>query len=230
MKTNKLLLTALFAASLVPALAASGAEILQSQCASCHALSKPGAATLERIATRNGPDLYYAGVKFNKEWLVTWLQNPTVIRPAGVMYSRAVKPGAPGTPDVIDPALVPAHLKLSAADATAAADALMSLRGDADLVEPGAFKQGAPGSMAALLFNKLRGCSSCHSGKPGSGGLSGPELYTAGERLQADYIVEYIRSPQKFDPHVWMPALGLKDADVQKLTGYLLALKQEGAK
>jgi cytochrome c2 len=84
--------------------------------------------------------------------------------------------------------------------------------------------------MAPMLFNKLRGCSSCHSGKPGSGGFSGPELYTAGDRLQADYMVEYIRSPQKFDPHVWMPALGLKDGDVQKLTGYLLTLKQEGAK
>jgi cbb3-type cytochrome oxidase cytochrome c subunit len=180
--------------------------------------------------TREGPDLYYAGVKFNKEWLVAWLQNPTAIRPAGVMYRRAIKADADGGPDVVDPVLVPAHPKLSTTDATAAADALMSLGIDAGLVEKGAFKQEAPGSMAPMLFNKLRGCSSCHSGKPGSGGFSGPELYTAGDRLQADYMVEYIRSPQKFDPHVWMPALGLKDGDVQKLTGYLLTLKQEGAK
>lgn len=231
MKINNRLLATLLVASLVPAFAvASGTEILQSQCASCHALSKPESDALQRLMTRNGPDLYYAGVKFNKDWLSAWLQNPTVIRPAGVMYRRAVKPGEAGEADVIDPALVPAHLKLSAADATAAADALMSLGTDLNLVEHGAFKQGAPGSMAPLLFNKLRGCSSCHSGKPGTGGLSGPELYTAGERLQADYIVEYIRSPQKFDPHVWMPALGLKDGDIQKLTGYLLTLKQEGAK
>jgi mono/diheme cytochrome c family protein len=216
---------------LLPALAAaaSGSEILQGQCASCHALSKPSDASLERLWARKGPDLWYAGVKFKKDWLVQWLQAPTVIRPAGVMYRKAVKAAGAGTADVIDASEVPAHMKLGAADAAAAADALLALGADAGLVQKGAFKQeAANSSMAALLFNKLRGCSSCHAAKSDGPPHSGPELFTAGDRLQPDYVVEYIRDPQKFDPHIWMPKLELTDGDVQKLTGYLMTLKQAG--
>jgi len=212
------------------AMAASGAAILQSQCAECHALQKPSDASLDRLWSRKGPDLWYAGVKFNKDWLVHWLQEPTVIRSAGVMYRKVVKPGDAGSPDVIDASQVLTHMKLSAADAGAAADALLALGTDAGLVQKGAFKPGSPNTMmAALLFNKLRGCSSCHAAKPGGPPHSGPELFTAGDRLQPDYVVEYIRDPQKFDPHIWMPKLELTDADIQKLTGYLMTLKQAGA-
>ena len=225
-------LTLILALGTLPAaaLAASGTDALAG-CSSCHALTKPANADLDRLMTRNGPDLYYAGVKFKKEWLVSWLQNPTTIRPGGAMFVRAVKAGAPGTTDTIDPTKVPAHPKLSAADAAAAADALMALGVSDGLVQKDAFKQEPTNAMmASLLFNKLRGCSSCHSVKTGSGGISGPELYTAGERLQPDYIVEYIRDPQKFDPHVWMPKLELTDSDVKKLTGYLTSLQQGGTK
>ena len=196
-------------------------------CSSCHALSRPAVPDLDRLLTRKAPDLYYAGVKFKRDWLVRWLQNPTVLRPGGVMYSQNVKAGAPGTPDTLDTTRIPAHPKLTAAQAGAAADALMSLNGTPELVQKGAFKQEPVNSMmAALLFNKLRGCASCHSAKEGSGGASGPELITAGDRLQPDYVVEYIRDPQKFDPHVWMPRLELNDSDVQKLAGYLVTLKK----
>lgn len=212
-------------------LAASGAELLKNQCVACHAITKPATGGVDHLLTRLGPNLGHASVKFNKDWLVRWLQNPTVIRPAGVMYANVAKPSADGSPDQIDTAKVPAHPRLSAADAQAAADALMALDGGDGLVAKGAFK-GDPvnASMAALLFNKLRGCASCHSAKPGAGGLSGPDLSTAGDRLQGDYIVEYIRNPQKFDPHVWMPKLDLTDADVQKLTGYILTFKQGATK
>ncbi|MCV2438669.1 c-type cytochrome [Paucibacter sp. DJ2R-2] len=209
---------------------ATGAELLKSQCVACHAVTKPAEGGLERLLQRKGPDLYYAGNKFNRDWLTAWLQQPTVLRPGGATFANAVKASDPGTPDVIDAAKLIPHPKLNAADATAAADALMALT-TSDLVTKGAFK-GDPvnASMAALLFNKLRGCASCHSAKPGSGGSSGVELLSAGERLQPDYVVEYIRNPQKFEPHIWMPKLDLTDADVQKLTGYINTLKQGGAK
>src|SRR3546814_6228355 len=57
---------------------------LTSQCASCHALTRPADTTVEHLWNRKGPDLWYAGDKFNREWLVGWLQNPTTIRPGGV--------------------------------------------------------------------------------------------------------------------------------------------------
>ena len=229
LKTNLLAGALVLSAVSTVAHAGAGADIVQNQCVACHAVAKPGTGDLDRLLTRKGPDLYYAGVKFNKDWLVAWLQNPTTLRQGGALYARAVKP-APGGADTIDASLVPPHLKLSAEDAVAVADVLMGYGVNDGLVEKGAFKQAPPNAMAALLFNKLRGCASCHSGKPGAGGASGPELYTSGARLQADFVVEYIRNPQKFDPHVWMPKLDLNEADVQKLAGYLQTLKTGGAK
>ena len=209
------------------AYAQSGTEILQSQCAACHALQKPADATLDRLWQRKGPDLWYAGDKFNEAWLVQWLQNPTRIRPAGELYFRHVKAGA--KQDVVDESSLTAHPKLAADDAQAAAKALMALA-PAGLVEKGAFKnQPVPAMIGTMFFNKLRGCASCHRSKPDFGGQSGPELYTAGERLQPDYILAYMKDPQKFDPHVWMPTLHMNDADLQRLTGYVVGLsKKEG--
>jgi cytochrome c2 len=171
------------AAATLPVVAAADPAALAA-CSSCHALTKPADTSLDRLMTRNGPDLYYAGVKFQRKWLVDWLQSPTPIRPGGVMFVRAVKAGAPGTADTVDPAKVPAHPKLGAAEAATAADALMGLA-PGGLVEKGAYKQGPVNAMmSGLLFNKLRGCSSCHAIKAGSGGVSGPELYSGGDRLQ----------------------------------------------
>lgn len=208
-----------------PVLAADGvgAGILKSQCISCHAIAKPDNVSLDRLWQRKGPDLYYAGSKFNKPWLEKWLQNPTRIRPAGELYTKHVKGG--DKEDVVDESTLTPHVKLAKADAEAVAAALMTLTGPADLVSKGAFKGEKVGmAMGAMFFNKLRGCAACHMAKPGTGGSSGPELYTAGERLQADYIYSYIKNPQKIDPHIWMPTLGLAEPDLQRLTGYILQL------
>ncbi|MDA8129292.1 MAG: c-type cytochrome [Betaproteobacteria bacterium] len=222
-------LGAAFAAG--PALAADnpGTGILKAQCISCHAIAKPDNMTLDRLWTRKGPDLYYAGSKFNKAWLVKWMQEPVRIRPAGEFYAKHVKAG--DKEDVVDESTLTAHVKLSKADAEAVADALMALTGPDGLVAKGAFK-GDKVSMAmgAMFFSKLRGCAACHSAKPGTGGASGPELYTAGERLQPDYIYSYIKDPQKVDPHIWMPTLNLAEPDLQRLTGYILQLSASEGK
>lgn len=205
---------------------ANAADLLSQQCVACHAVSKPDKASLERLWERKAPDLYYAGNKFNKAWLVSWLQNPATIRAGGVMYAKAVKASSDKTVDVIDAAQVPAHPKLSAADAATAADLLMALKVDG-LVTAGAFKNEAGGPMAAMLFSKLRGCTSCHTAKPGDKPTSAPEMVTAGDRLQPDYVHAYISNPQKFDAHTWMPTLGLTDPDLQKLTAYISGLKEK---
>jgi mono/diheme cytochrome c family protein len=205
---------------------AQAADLLSQQCVACHAVTKPDKVSLDRLWERKAPDLYYAGSKFNKPWLVSWLQNPTTLRAGGVMYTKAVKGSSDKSVDTIDAAQVPAHPKLSAADAATAADLLMALKADG-LVTAGAFKGEPGGSMASMLFSKLRGCTSCHAAKPGGAPTSAPELYTGGDRLQPDFVHAYINNPQKFDAHTWMPSLGLNDGDVQKLTAYISTLKQE---
>ena len=231
---NQRLITAAFAAAvwvIAPAaLAGTGADIVNAQCISCHAVTKPASSSVDRVLSRKAPDLYYAGAKFNRDWLEAWLQNPTVIRPGGAVFPNSVQAGAGGAVDAIDAAKLAPHPRVSAADAAAAAEHLMTLGGEG-LVEKGSFKNEPPNaSMASLLFSKLRGCASCHSAKPGSGGASGADLQAAGDRLQGDFVVSYLRDPQKFDPHVWMPRLDLNDGDIQKLSGYLITLKKGAAK
>jgi mono/diheme cytochrome c family protein len=228
LKLCRAIALSLAALASLPALAA-GPNTLASQCLACHALKKPEAQTLERLWERKGPDLYYAGSKFNKAWLIKWLQDPARIRPAGEFYTKHIKPA--DKEDVVDESTLPPHVKLSKADAEAVADSLMALTGPDGLVERGAFKgQKVPTSVGAMFFNKLRGCAACHSAKPGSGGASGPELYSAGERLQADYIYSYIKDPQKIDPHIWMPTLNLSEPDLQRLTAYILQLSSTEGK
>jgi cytochrome c551/c552 len=214
-------LTAVFLSSAI------AADKLDPSCGGCHALAKPTDTSLERLLTRKGPDLWFAGSKFNKEWLVSWLQDPKPIRPAGYPYFKNIKKGAKH--DEIDQSKIAAHPKLKKADAEAAAEALMALKAPADLVPAGAFKGDMKGSrMGGLAFIKFRGCVACHQGENGEGGLSGPRLTDAGARLQPDFIAAYTSDPQRFDPHIWMPTSNLKDLDVQRLTAFLVQLGQGG--
>lgn len=198
---------------------------LTSQCASCHALTKPINPTVDHLWSRKGPDLWYAGDKFNREWLVAWLQNPVTIRPGGVLWFRHARPGE--SRDMLDTAGVGKHPAVNAATAATLADALLQLKSGA-LVPEGAFKPEAVNmTMGKLSFGKLRGCIACHQDQSGQGGLSGPELYDAGKRLRPDYVLAYTKDPQKFDPHVWMPTLTLSEPDLQRLTGYIVSLGKE---
>lgn len=205
---------------------AAGSE-LASQCASCHALTQPAAAdaTVDRLWTRKGPDLWYAGDKFDRDWLAAWLQKPTTIRPGGVMWFQHARPGEPR--DTIDTAAIEKHPAVDAAMAAKLADQLMLLKSDG-LVPEGAFKPEAVNmAMGKLAFSKLRGCIACHQDTPTTGGLSGPQLYDAGQRLRADYVLSYMKNPQQFDPHVWMPTLTLSEPDLQRITGYVMSLGKE---
>ncbi|MBI4666119.1 MAG: c-type cytochrome [Nitrospinae bacterium] len=208
--------------------AESGEDILKKDCSGCHALSKPASFTVERVVNRKGPDLYYAGDKFNKPWLVKWLQNPGRIRPAGEFYFNHVK--ATSEVDTVDEKSIPSHPGMGNAEAVAVADALSALS-EPGLVEKGGFlNEEVNMTLAGMFFGKLRGCSACHMGKPGAGGKSGPELYTAADRLKPDYILAYIKDPQKIDRYVWMPKQEMSPADTQKLAGYILRLSAGEAK
>ena len=217
----------MFAAS-PAAISAQGAgpsPELAADCASCHALTKPDNPTLEHVWERKGPDLWYAGDKFNRAWLVSWLQEPTAIRPGGVNWFKHTRSTDKG--DQIDTDAIEKHPKLDAAKAEKFADALMQLKSDG-LVPEGAYDPGAANArMGKLGFTKLRGCISCHQDVPGTGGLSGPSFTDASKRLNPDYVLAYTKDPQKFDPHVWMPTLELSDVDLQRITGYIISLGKE---
>jgi len=203
-----------------------GERLLQERCAVCHDLKGPAPTTVEGIWKRKGPDLFYAGNKYRKDWLVGWLQDPVRIRPAGMYYGNHIKPGPDG--DVIDAATLQAHVKLTPSEAESAAAALMDLKANSDLIKHGDYRPGTISmSMGELMFDKFRGCLACHEIEPGYGGLSGPEVYTVAKRLQPDYLISYMRDPQAWDPKIFMPNKHLKEQDLQKFVHYFLGLSKE---
>jgi mono/diheme cytochrome c family protein len=226
MKLRRTILAALLLGAVGAAGAADGRAILQQQCAGCHNLTGPAPATLEQLWARKGPDLFYAGNKYREPWLVAWLQTPSRIRPAGEFYGDHIRRGAKG--DEIDTAALSGHPQLSSSDATAVAAELMRLRPldrltSAEKIEPGSVTR----TMGEMAFDKFLGCMACHEIEPGYGGLSGPELYTAGRRLQPEFIASYIRSPQAWDPKIWMPNKHVSDPNIAKLVRYLVVLSEQ---
>jgi len=200
--------------------------VLQTQCASCHNLTGPVAQTLEAAFAKKGPDLSYAGNKYRQEWLVSWLQKPERIRPAGMYYGNHIKPGAKG--DEIDTSTLAPHVALSGVEATAIAAELIKLKPHDALISK---EKIAPGTiskqMGEMNFDKFQGCMACHLIEPEYGGVSGPELYSAAKRLQPEFMASFIRNPQAWEPKTWMPNKEVSDGGIQKLVQYLEVLSKE---
>ncbi len=195
---------------------------LAEQCSNCHVLESPHIEILpvSERANRIAPPLFYAGNKFQRDWLVSWLQKPERIRPAGYFPPAHVIPGPKG--DVVDSASLPEHPKLSKDDAIKATDYLMSLAPYSSKIDEVEYEPGTISwKMGNLNFGKFNGCDACHRDAPDYGGLSGPELYTVWQRLQPEFIFSFISNPVSWDPHTLMPHKALNPAVVKKLADYL---------
>ena len=207
---------------------ADGAAIAQQQCAGCHALEQPDYAALgiaER-SQRQGPPLYYAGNKFRQTWLAAWLQKPVRMRPGGSFPPAHTQQKEEG--DRIDASSLAEHIALAAEPARQVAEYLMSLQAHNALLEQDSYQPGKIAlRMGKMDFRKFKGCNACHQDAPETGGMSGPELYTAWQRLQPAFISSYIKDPTAWDPHSMMPVLKVKDAAVHKLVNYLKAIGEQ---
>lgn len=212
---------ALLAAGIPLAASADGASDAQAQCASCHALTHDySTAPVTERAERKAPPLDYAGNKFQREWLVGWLQKPVRLRPAGVFPPQHVKVGPDG--DTVDAASLIEHPALPAAQAESIADYLMTLKPFDELIKAETYQPGTIAKrMGQMNFGKFKGCDACHQDAPANGGLSGPELYTAWQRLQPAFIASYTSNPVAWDTHTLMPKGDLNAASVKKIADYL---------
>jgi len=204
----------------------NGLSILKSRCAACHNLTGPAPATLKALWARKGPDLFYAGNKYQHDWLVSWLQKPVRIRPAGMFYRQHVKQGEKR--DIVDFSTLKPHVALDKADAEAVAFSLGKLQFNSKLVSRESLDTVKKSERQdKMLFKNIYGCISCHQIKPGYGGMTGPELYTAGKRLQPEFMLSYIKNPHAWDPKIWMPEQHVLPTNIQKLVSYLRMLSKE---
>lgn len=201
---------ALLAMTPVPGHAADGDATFKKSCASCHYTDGPAKEkTIADQLAKKGPELWYAGSKFQKAWLAAWLQDPKPIRP--MKYNSLT---AKNTGD---------HPKSSAGDAAAITDYLMGLTSPA--VKAGTIKP-APSVQGRNIFTKKMPCGGCHSfpSKEGvQGGLSGPSLVGAGKRLNPDWINAYLANTKLFKPVRDMPdfAAVLNPKDLENVSAYV---------
>lgn len=201
-------------------------KYIESKCISCHAVKKPDFEKIgidERI-NRKGPHLYYAGDKFNKDWLKEWLKKPYRIRPGGSFPPEHTIVADVG--DVIDESTLVEHMSVPEELLSPVTDYLMSLKMEnlPELEKEYEPKKVSP-VMGRMDFHKFKGCAACHRDEPDIGGLSGPELYTAWQRLNPHYFISYIKDPTAWDPNSMMPNRHLDEGDIHKLVDYL---RQQG--
>ena len=193
-------------------------EIGKKGCRECHRFSA------EEKESNKGPDLFYAGDKFYKNWLNKFLQSPTVIREmnffsdSGFFNEKA---------NASEP-----HVALTKEGAKRVSNFLMTLR----LPNFGAGKvNGKPlskaeSARAKMLFERNFGCISCHRalnlvGKF-RGGVSGPSLVNSGLRLKPDWVFHWLKTPQKFMYKGRMPVFNLDEETTTRLTKYILSIRK----
>ncbi len=194
---------------------AGEAAFTANDCTACHYTDGPAKEkTINDQLAKKGPELWYAGSKFQREWLETWLREPAPIRQ---MKFNSITEFTTGD-----------HPKLVAADAANMADYLMSLTSDA--VEAGVVKP-KKNAKGRLIFTKKMPCSGCHQyegrKKKLVGGRSGPSLVGAGKRLNPDWIYAYLLKPEIFKPVKAMPVFAglLSEKDMKNVASYVAYFK-----
>jgi len=209
------------------ATALDGRAIVAEKCLGCHNVSGPAPTTFEGVLIRKAPGLFYAGSKFNRPWLVGWLQNPTVIRLSGMMFLNHVDT-AGGKDTIRRDSIKPCPAELSPEEAEAAADYLMTLKDPAmktGVVDP---TKKFSKAKARRMFTKQLPCVGCHRiklGKRELGGISAPDLAEAGRRLNPDWVYARIENPQYWDPKTWMPRIELSHKKRELLTLFVSSMK-----
>jgi len=178
----------------------------EAKCPACHANKKT-----RQIA----PDLSHEGSKFYRTWLHQFLKNPDRIRPLGFIPLTKTK-----MPD----------FNFSDEDVDAVTEYLMTLKEDrfsgkgAQLdLSDSAVKEGQ------ALFDDIYGCFGCHKTSPtGPGGIVGPNLSTAANRLKPGWIAVWLKDPESVRPDSPMPNFGLSGQEIQYLMAYILSLGPNG--
>ena len=191
------------------ATALDGKDIASANCALCHNLEGPAPSTFKGVLNRKAPDLFYAGSKFKRSWLLEWIQHPTPIRPSGVMFLNNIA-NENGEDRIRANQISTCASRLTVGEAEAVADSLMTLQDPTMLTGAVDPTKKMRKSKAVRLFRKSYGCVGCHQikvGKRTSGGITGPDLRDAGNRLNPDWVYARIDNPQYWDPMTWMPRI-----------------------
>jgi len=196
---------------------ASPALVKEKQCDTCHRFSKDE-------SEKSAPDLFFAGDKFQKNWLENFLRHPEVIRLSG--HTR--DPGfLKGTPQYTGP-----HPALNPKEAQQMTDYLMSLKVLKEIppLELPALSKGTR-VRVKILFERDYSCIACHQSynlaRQPRGGVSGPSLIDAGRRLRPEWVYQWLKNPKQFITRGRMPLYTFDEETLRKMTQYIMSHKKD---
>ena len=173
-------------------------------CVNCHTVALPDGSTMQ--ATDNPPPLTHIADKTSREWIYAWLKDPT-------SYSAS--------------ATMP-NFQLSDADASDISAFLIanSTPQPGDTMASSAASHGpAPDPTAGASLYGESFCASCHATQNEAGNLVGgdlgPELTNVGTKVKPDWLMAWMRDPQKYDPNTLMPQYRWTDQQLKTITAYV---------
>lgn len=188
----------------VQALRVAGVGLFEKyNCLGCHNLAGQGGTI--------APNLAYEGSKVRSDWLLSFLKQPHQIRP----LTQARMPTFP----------------LTEQEAVNVRDYIMMAFLDERVPKVGQVAQTITPELAAQgekLYWEKYPCFTCHQIQGKTGGAAvGPDLTDAWKRLNPDWMVQWIKNPQAFDPASLMPNLGVPDAEAVALVAYLESVSRQ---
>ncbi len=165
--------------------------------------------------SKNGPTLKNVIHKANKEWLKKWINNPIEMVP------NARMPRLMLSDSEIDAVI--AYLS-SIADSSFPKqewDAYL-LKEEDDLTDDEYDNMDEIVSGGKAIWGRAR-CNICHAvkGKGGAVGV-GPDLGAVAEKVNRDWLYQWIKEPQGYFHQTQMSRYRLKDDELRKLVEYLL--------
>jgi mono/diheme cytochrome c family protein len=180
--------------------AGQAGQLMQNmQCFSCHVINGRGG--------NMAPDLTWEGSAVQRPWLISFLKNPNTLRPALIRRMP--------------------RFNVTDAEAATMADYIMTVYQtpafDAASLDPKKFTADQQERGRQLFYSKYA-CQSCHIVDPKNDkGYIGPTLTQVGTRLNAAWIFQYLKNPQKLRPASIEPNQHLSDEDALALTAFLMA-------
>jgi mono/diheme cytochrome c family protein len=172
--------------------AATGQEIFNSQCASCHRVGPESGDKWLSLFDTKGPILAYAGTKFIKDYLQRWLQEPTPVS-GGYPYFKYTRPTDHG--DRLVAGNAAPHPALRGEELAAVVNYLGELQAP---IQP--FPNAAPTKAISgqIMVDKILACAGCHQTSSGQPPHSGPTLVGVRQRLSDMWLRSYVHNPQQW--------------------------------
>ncbi|MDZ7363004.1 MAG: c-type cytochrome [candidate division KSB1 bacterium] len=179
-----------------------GEKIFLSQnCVACHRHT-----ALAASPSKNAPDLSLEGARVKKEWLFEYLKKPQPLRPFGFYPGSGSR-----MPD----------FKLAEAEAAMLGDYLLKQKHrTASTFQPRKLSAFSMAKAQTLLKEKLS-CLGCHQ-LGNDGGRIGPNLSSLKNRLQPDFVYQFIQNPHGLQPETVMPKILMPPKTLDLIANFLL--------